>query len=606
MGILVLKERRDESLKGHITPDKIDEVKRKADIVDLVSEYVTLKKGGKNFLGLCPFHKEKTPSFTVNRDKQIFYCFGCGEGGNILTFLMKMSDMSFPEAVRHLAGKTGVVIPEKIMTRQEKESSGVRSEVSRVNKMAAAYFSKNLFSQAGKEARDYLKKRGMQDDVIREFGLGYAIDGWRHLRDYFEKTGISLKLVEQSGLVITKANGGGSFYDRFRGRLIFPIEDVGGSVIAFGGRIIGEGEPKYLNTSESPVYIKGRNLYGLNRTKEEIRKKGYAILVEGYFDLITLWASGIRNVIATLGTALTRDHVDLMRRYTSHVVAVFDPDEAGKKALTRSIELFLSGNMHAKGAVLPDGYDPDQYLRTRGKESFMEIIDEAQSLVDYYIENVIGKVATFEEKKGALKEAVSFIVHIDNARERDLFIKRVSEKLGLDQELLTKEVNLALQAPGVKLADPSKEADIDIDAVELSIIHIMLEYPSMVPEIVKNNIFDCFMSVNMKSLAIKLADSYAKEGAKGFDASRFIQAIDNALIRKKLLRMMIDENPYDEKVIDRVTADAMKQVKRKWYKEKCRILKTRIKKAEENENHEGWVKLLEELQRLQREGKKSL
>jgi DNA primase len=472
--------------------------------------------------------------------------------------------------------------------------------------MAAAYFSKNLFSQAGKEARDYLRKRGMQDDVIREFGLGYAIDGWRHLRDYFEKTGISLKLVEQSGLVIPKANGGGSFYDRFRGRLIFPIEDVGGSVIAFGGRIIGEGEPKYLNTSESPVYTKGRNLYGLNRTKEEIRKKGYAILVEGYFDLITLWASGIRNVIATLGTALTRDHVDLMRRYTSHVVAVFDPDEAGKKALTRSIELFLSGNMHAKGAVLPDGHDPDQYLRTHGKEAFMEIIDDAQSLVDYYIENVIGKVATFEDKKGALKEAVSFIVHIDNARERDLFIKRVSEKLGLDQELLTKEVNLALQAPAGKLADPSKEADIDIDTVELSIIHIMLEYPSMVPEIVKNNIFDCFMSVNMKSLAIKLADSYAKEGAKGFDASRFIQAIDNGLIRKKLLRMMIDENPYDEKVIDRVTADAMKQIKRKWHKEKCRILKTRIKKAEENENHEGWVKLLEELQRLQREEKKSL
>ena len=593
-------------MKGHITPDKIEEVKRRADIVDLVSEYVTLKKGGKNFLGLCPFHKEKTPSFTVNRDKQIFYCFGCGEGGNVLTFLMKMSEMSFPEAVRHLAGKTGIVIPERILTRQEKESSSVRNDVGRVNKMAAAYFSKNLFSQAGKEARDYLRKRGIQDDVIKEFGLGYALDGWRHLRDHFEKAGISLKLVEQSGLVIPKANGGGSFYDRFRGRLIFPIEDVGGSVIAFGGRIIGSGEPKYLNTSESPVYIKGRNLYGLNRTKEDIRKKGYAIIVEGYFDLITLWASGIRNVIATLGTALTRDHVDLMRRYTSHVVAVFDPDEAGKKALTRSIELFLSGNMHAKGVVLPDGYDPDQYLRKHGKESFTQIIDDAESLVDYYIENVIGKVATFEEKKDALREAVSFIIHIDNARERDLFIKRVSEKLGSDQQLLTKEVNLALKTPAEKKADASREPDINIDTVELSIIHIMLEYPSVVPEIVKKNIFDCFMSANLKSLAVKLADSYAKEGSKGFDASQFIQGIDNDLIRKKLLRMMIDENPYDEKVIDRVTADAMKQVKRKWYKERCRVLKTKIKKAEETDNQELWAKLLEELQRLQREEKTSL
>jgi len=592
-------------LKGHITPDKIEEVKRKADIVDLVSEYVTLKKGGKNLLGLCPFHKEKTPSFTVNRDKQIFYCFGCGEGGNILTFLMKMSDMSFPEAVRHLAGKTGVVIPERVLTRQEKESSSIRNEVSRVNKMAAAYFSKNLFSQAGKEARDYLKKRGLQDDVIKEFGLGYALDGWRNLRDYFEKAGLSLKLVEQSGLVIPKANGGGSFYDRFRGRLIFPIEDVGGNVIAFGGRLIGEGEPKYLNTSESPVYIKGRNLYGLNRTKEDIRKKGYVILVEGYFDLITLWASGVRNVIATLGTALTRDHVDLMRRYTSHVVAVFDPDEAGKKALTRSIELFLSGNMHANGVVLPQGYDPDQYLRAHGQESFMEIVDGAQSLVDYYIENVIGRVATFEEKKAALRDAVSFIIHIDNIKERDLFIKRVSEKLGLDQELLTKDVNLALKAPAGKQSDASREPDIDIDMVELSIIHIMLEYPSVVPEIAKKNIFDCFMSVNLKSLAIKLADTYAKEGAKGFDASQFIQAIDNESIRKKLLRMMIDD-PYDEKVVNRVTVDAMNQVKRKWYKERCRVLKTKIKEAEENDNHKLWAKLLEELQSLQREGKASL
>jgi DNA primase len=285
---------------------------------------------------------------------------------------------------------------------------------------------------------------------------------------------------------------------------------------------------------------------------------------------------------------------------------LFDPDEAGKKALTRSIELFLSGNMHAKGVVLPDGHDPDQYLRTHGKESFMEIIDGAESLVDYYIENVIGRIATFEDKRYALREAVSFIVHIDNARERDLFIKRVSEKIGLDQELLTKEVNLVLKAPAGKQADASREPDMDIDTVELSIIHIMLECPSVVPEIVKKNIFDCFMSANLKSLAVKLADYYGKEGSKGFDASEFIQAIDNEFIKRKLLRMMIDENPYDKKVIDRVTADAMKQVKRKWYKEKSRVLKTKIKKAEENDNHELWAKLLEELQRLQKEEKTSL
>ena len=593
-------------MKGHIPPDKIDEVKRRADIVDLVSEYVTLKKGGRNFLGLCPFHKEKTPSFTVNRDKQIFYCFGCGEGGNVLTFLMKMNNVSFPEAVRHLAGKTGVVIPERILTREEKERSSVRDEIVRINQMAAKYFSDNLFSQAGRGAREYLRNRGIQEGVVKEFRLGFAIDGWRHLKEYFEKAKVSLKLVEQAGLIIPKTNGSGSFYDRFRGRLIFPIEDVSGNVIAFGGRILGDGEPKYLNTSESPVYIKGKSLYGLNRTKEDIRKKGYVVLVEGYFDLITLWDAGIRNIIATLGTALTRDHVDLIRRYTGQVVAVFDPDVAGKKALARSIELFLSGDVRAKAVVLPDGYDPDKYVRTYGSESLMRIIDGSQSMVDYYIENFIGKVTTVEEKRDALKGALSFIVNIDGKNERELFIKRVSEKLGLNQEILTKEVNQALKISSRKTAALPKERNMEIDMVELSLIHIMLEYPRKIPEIARGNIIECFMSANLKSIAKKLKDSFEKEGPAGFDTSLFIRNIDNELIRQKLLQKMVDESPYDEGIINRVILDAIKQIKRKWYKEKSGILKMEIRKAEESGNDDLCKKLLEEKEKLLREEKRLL
>lgn len=590
-------------MKGHISPEKIEEAKRRADIVDLVSEYVTLKKGGKNFLGLCPFHKEKTPSFTVNRDKQIFYCFGCGEGGNVVTFLMKMNNMSFPEAVRHLAGKTGVVIPERTLTHEEKERSRTRDEISRINRMAAKYFSDNLFSEAGKGARAYLRKRGILDEVIKEFGLGFATDGWRNLKEYFEKAKVPLKLVEHAGLIIPKTNGGGSYYDRFRGRLIFPIEDVAGNVIAFGGRILGEGEPKYLNTPESPVFIKGRNLYGLNRTKEDVRRKGYAILVEGYFDLITLWGAGSRNVVATLGTALTKEHVDLIRRYTDEVIALFDPDVAGKKALARSIELFLSGNVRAKAVVLPDGYDPDQYVRTYGSESLTGIIGRAQSMVDYYIENFIGKVSTVEEKRDALREAVSFIINIDNISERDLFIRRVSEKLGLNQELLTKEVNRAVKKPTVNPVAATREPDMDIDTVELSLIHIMLEYPHKISEIVQKNIFDCFMSANIKSLAERLSDSFEKEGSEGFDASLFIQTIENEAIRQKLLKKMINENPYDEGIIDRIITDTLKQIKRKWYKDKRRMLTTEMKKADESGNHELSNRLLLEKERLLREEK---
>jgi DNA primase len=590
-------------LKGHIAPEKIEEVKRRADIVDLVSEYVTLKKGGRNFLGLCPFHKEKTPSFTVSREKQIFYCFGCGEGGNVLTFLMKMNNMSFPEAVRFLAGKTGVVIPERIFTREEKESSRTREEISRINRMAAKYFSENLFSKVGNGARAYLGKRGIHDEVIKEYSLGYATDGWRNLKEYFEKSKISLKLLERAGLIIPKTNGGGSYYDRFRGRLMFPIEDVSGNVIAFGGRILGEGEPKYLNTPESPVFIKGRNLYGLNRTKEDIRRKGYAILVEGYFDLITLWGAGWRNVVATLGTALTKDHIDLIRRYTNEVIVLFDPDLAGKKALARSIELFLSGNVRAKAVVLPDGYDPDLYVRTNGSESLKEIIGRAQSMIDYYIENLIGKVSTVEEKRDALREAVSFIINIDNKSERDLFIRRVSEKLGINQELLTKEVNRTVKASTVNPGAVSTEPDMDIDTVELSLIHIMLEYPHKIPEIVQKNILNCFLSANLKSLAKRLTDSFEKEGSESFDAPLFVQTIENDGIRQKLLKKMINENPYDEGIVERIIMDAMKQVKRKWYKEKGRILTREIKKADESGDNELSNRLLAEKERLLREEK---
>jgi len=588
-------------LKGHISPEKIEEVKRRADIVEIVSEYVTLKKGGRNLLGLCPFHTEKTPSFTVNRDKQIFYCFGCGEGGNVITFLMKMNGLSFPEAVRNLAEKTGVIIPERILTHEDKDRSNIRNEVSHINRLAAVYYAENLKSPAGKRAREYLSNRGIGNDIIKEFHLGFALDGWRHLRDYFEKRKIPFNLVEKAGLIIPKTNGEGSFYDRFRGRLIFPIEDVAGNVIAFGGRIIGDGEPKYLNTSESPVYVKGRNLYGLNRTKEEIRKKGYAIFVEGYFDLISLWNAGIRNVIATLGTALTREHVDLIRRYTGQVVAVFDPDIAGKKAMARSIELFLAGNLHAKTVVLPDSHDPDTYVRTYGGAAFIERVNNAQSMVDYYIENVIGNVATLEKKKDALRESVALITHIDSVSERDLFIQRVSEKLGLNQELMTKEVNNALKASFGKRASLSREQDSEIDMVELSLIHTMLEYPHKIPEIVQLNIFDCFISENLKSLALRLKDAFEKEGPSGFDATLFIQSIDNQSIKQKLLQKMVDESSYEYEIIDRVAVDAVKRIKQKWYKERYRILGMEIKKAEERGNHELCEKLLVEKERLRKE-----
>ena len=417
---------------------KIEEIKSRIDIVELASEYLTLKKAGRNFTGLCPFHQEKTPSFTVNREKQIFYCFGCGEGGNAITLLMKIANMTFPEAVKALAEKTGVVLPLRSANRDGSQKDSLREEITNLNLRAAQQFSRNLNSAAGKAAREYLQSRGISDDTIKQFRVGFAPDTWRSLTDYIEGSGSSLKLAEQAGLIVSGKEG--SFYDRFRGRLIFPIENVFGEIVAFGGRVMEKGEPKYLNSPESPVYIKGKNLYGLNKAKEEIRKNGFALIVEGYFDLISLWNAGIGNVVATLGTALTREHLELLRRYTVSVVALFDPDEAGKKALDRSLELFLSMNMHARALILPEGCDPDDYVKKYGKEKLIELIDLAPAISDYYIEKVLGNGKTFEENRDLVKTAMEFISKIGDERERviekNLFIKRVAEKLGIDQELL--------------------------------------------------------------------------------------------------------------------------------------------------------------------------
>jgi DNA primase len=589
-------------LKGHIPGSKVEEVKGRADIVDLISEYVTLKKAGRNFIGLCPFHKEKTPSFTVNRDKQIFYCFGCSEGGNVISFLMKVNHQSFPEAVRYLARKTGIVIPEGVLTREEKERSSLKEQINRVNQLAAQHFSQNLFSQAGREAREYLVKREIQESVVREFRLGYALNGWRYLRDFFEKGKVPLKLAEQAGLIVSKANEKDSFYDRFRGRLIFPIEDIDGRVIAFGGRIIGDGEPKYLNSPESPVYVKGRCLYGLNRTKDDIRQRGHAVLVEGYFDLLSLRNAGVTNVVATLGTALTKEHVDLIRRYTRQIIAVFDPDEAGKKAVARSLGLFLAGSIHAKIAVLPDGYDPDQYVRSFGREAFEEVVTHAQSMVDYYIEKVIGKVGTLEEKRDSLREAIPFIVSIGDAIDRNLFVKRVSEKLGIDQEFLKKEVHQSLKAFSQSPIDvPGIQDKGKLDGVELALIHIMLEYPGKIPEIVHTGILDYLMNSDLRKFADIMKESFDRNGADGFDSSVLIDRLGNGMIREKLLKKMVDEVPYDEKMAERILSDTISQIKRKCYREKRRVLRMKLVKAEEMGDQDLCNRLLVEKERLRRE-----
>ena len=574
---------------------KIEEIKGRVDIVELASEYLILKKAGRNFVGLCPFHQEKTPSFTLNREKQIFYCFGCGQGGNVITFLMKISGKSFPEAIKDLAQKAGVVLPPRLSDKESRERESLREKITSMNLRAAQQFARNLYSPSGKEARQYLQGRGISEETIKKFRLGYAPDSWSAMADYLDGSGLSLSLAEQAGLVI--AGKDGRFYDRFRGRLIFPIENVFGEVIAFGGRILDKGEPKYLNSPESPVYTKGKNLYGLNKTKEDIRQRGFALIVEGYFDLISLVNAGVGNVVATLGTALTREHLESLRRYTTDVVALFDPDEAGKKALDRSLELFLEIRMKARALILPEGHDPDDYVKKFGAGNLEKMVAQAQPLSDYYIENVLGGGKSFEDKREMIKRSMEFIDKIIDQKEKALFIKRIAEKAGINEELFVKE----LPREKTRGAKAKPQLNIDADAVEMHLIQLLLEYPKKIIQIEEKNILDYFLQPRLKFLGEKMIAAYKEQGV--VDIGIILAGDEDAPLRAKIFQAMIKALPADSATMEKVFADNLRQIKRKWFKEQHRQIKLRLGKAQESGNDDLINELLREKEHLLMEEK---
>lgn len=584
-------------MKGYIPDTKIEEIKNRANIIDLVSEYITLKKAGRNFVGLCPFHKEKTPSFSVTPDRQMFYCFGCGEGGNVFAFLMKIGQMTYPEAVRHLAKKTGVVIQERD-TQKHRQADSRREQLIRINELAASHFIKNLSSPSGKEALAYLRQRGIREEAVRLFRLGLALNSWHHLRDYFEREKASLKYAEQAGLLIPGKDA--SPYDRFRGRLMFPVEDLNGRVIAFGGRIIGDGEPKYLNSPESDIYTKGKCLYALNRAKDSIRKQGYVILVEGYFDLISLWNAGITHVVATLGTALTKEQINLIGRYSTQVVVLFDPDEAGRKAMERSLGLFMGAHISARVVMLPGGLDPDDYVRAYGRDCLLDLIDRAPSLVDYYIDHVLGGRGGFEKNRDSLRQAVAFIKQIDNVIDRNLFIKRVSEKLGIDQELLKREIIRTLPVSSDAGTMQREGHPVEIANLELDLIYLLLIHPEKQSHMVQANVLDYFTNKNLKQFGETLLD--AASGSQSVDAVETVTRLNPGPLRECLMKKLMETQLFEEdKMLDRLISDTTRQIKRRWYKEKRKALNMDIMKAQEAGDEERCNQLLVEKERLLKE-----
>ena len=588
-------------MTGYVPQEKIEEIRDRIDIVHLISEYVVLRKAGRNFIGLCPFHKEKTPSFSVRPDKQIFYCFGCGAGGNAFSFLMNMNGMTFPEAVRYLAGKTGVILPDPKDHPHSGEQVTEREQVYLANKKAAHWFARNLASEESAHVRAYLAGRGMSQEVVESFRLGYATEGWSALRTSFEREKVPLPAVEKAGLIIKGKEG--TYYDRFRGRLMIPIEDTEGRVIAFGGRVMGQGEPKYLNSPESPVYIKGRHLYGLNRSKEHIRKAGHAILVEGYFDFLALWNAGVHPVVASLGTALTKEQVALLRRYTQKVYITFDSDEAGRKALIRSLELFLAADIDAWAVSLPQGCDPDSCIKTYGKDGFLDALDGAQPIETYFLERVLSREKTVAGEKNAVKEAIHLSMSITDPISRNLFLRRVSERFGVDYEILKRQGHDGHENAASLASGPRMNTQIDIlkdqaDKLELAIVHLILENPRRVQDVSDLGILDYFSEGEMKSIAQKIVRTVGENGRGAVNMDDVIHDIDNPPIREALLRRVMEENPPPAEVVDRMFFDTAEQLRRQWFKKKHRNLQMKLVKAQRDGDGELCMRLLKEKESL--------
>ena len=591
-------------MKGADPGDKVGEIKGRVDIVELISEYVSLKKAGRNFLGLCPFHSEKTPSFTVNRERQMYYCFGCGEKGDVFAFLMRLNNATFPETLKLLADKTGVVLPASSFRKDGKTSSTAREQIIHINSIAASYFTGNLFSPNGKAALSYLQERGLKESTIEVFGLGYAPDGWRNLKNQLEQKKVPLKLAAEAGLIVIREDRPDVLYDRFRNRLMFPVKDVDGRIIAFGGRILGDGEPKYLNSPESPAYIKGRQLYGLNQAKEAIRQSGYAILVEGYFDLIVLWDAGIKNVVATLGTALTKDHIALIKRYTDQVAVLFDADEAGKKALARSVEMFVAAHMDARAVVLPEGLDPDDFVRRSGGDALKRLVEEAPSIVDYYIDSMIGRGSSFEERGGAAVRAAAFITGIEDVIDRNLFIKRVAEKLGIDQDILKKEVHSRLYPKMAKEAQSLRQPKREALGPEFNLLHLLMEYPDILPAIVESRAMEYFIDQELKSIGQAWADYVLKEATiNPGEALSYLQKRNPSGPAETLLKLLFQESPFSRESLASLASDMIRQVKRRWYKEQQKNITERILNAQTSGDQASVPELVKEKERLLREEK---
>ncbi|MBR1523502.1 MAG: DNA primase [Lachnospiraceae bacterium] len=492
----------------------LEEIRSRNDIVDVIGNVVKLKRSGANYFGLCPFHSEKTGSFSVNREKQMFYCFGCGTGGNVISFVMDYENYSFNEAVKYLAERAGINLPDYEETPEEKKMASFKSSVMDCLKSAAIYYYKKLYSNEGRTGLEYLKKRGLSDDMIRSFGLGYSGKGFDHTVNYLKEKGFSEKVIDAAGLCTISEKHG--MTDRFFNRVMFPIMDINNKVIGFGGRVMGEGQPKYLNSPETIVFDKSHNMYGLNVARRS--RKPYRIVCEGYMDVISMHQAGFTEAVASLGTAFTAGHANLLRRYTKDVILTYDSDDAGKKAAVRAIPICRSANLTSKVMNLEPYKDPDEFIKALGADEFQKRISEAENSFFFELRYAEGSfdMSDPEGRTAFSAEAAKKLAAIDDELARDNYISAVASKYTIREDALRRAVALAFERGGdtksyeftEKASAPVKDKDTVNDKAERHLLTWMTNEKAVFEAVKEYLKPEDFPEGTIREMAKKIYEGY--------------------------------------------------------------------------------------------------
>lgn len=556
----------------------IDEIRDKTNIAEVISQYIPLKQAGRNFKALCPFHKEKTPSFMVSPDKGIFHCFGCSAGGNVFNFVMKHEGLEFPQVVRMLAEKTGTKLPSSSMFTNERKEV---QDLYQINELACSWYQGNLKKQIGQRALEYLKKRGFKAQSILTFRLGFAPAN-NGLLNYMRTKAVPEAVLERAGLILRKENG--PFYDRFKQRIIFPIFDVRSRILGFGARVLDNSLPKYINSPETPIYNKGSHLYGLNLAKEEIKQHDFCIIVEGYIDLLSVYQNGIANVCASLGTALTPQQLRLLRRFTRNVVVVFDADQAGELASLRSLDLLIEEDMNVKIVALPEGEDPDSFLGKFGKDSFWQKVTGAHELFDYKL-NLLTRnynPNTVEGQVGIAGHMLPTIRRVQNAIRRSGYVKRLAEEFSrgeksLGEEWILEELKKVKKDFRHYAGQEFIKARITVNRpAEEMVLRLLLVYRDLVEEVKKHLAAEDFQDLRIRE-AMRIIYRWQTKGERP-DAAKLISYLKNEDSAQLISRISSCKDEFIDQ--DKCLNDCLNRIKKDNLKVRLNKLQREIKLAQ--------------------------